>query len=365
MKIVVLGACADMAVPILPLLGQEADVEKIKLADIRVDKARELATKLGPKYEAARLDANDPASLAEVLAGSDVAMGYVGPFYHFETIIAGACIDAHVNYVSISDDYDAYMRVSELDAAAKAAGVTIISGLGNSPGITNLLAKKGYQSMDCPERINISWTGGSDEAVGPANVKHVMHIFEGKTLQWRDGHEEWVKCGGGEKVVDFPAPIGRHTVFYTGHAESVSVPRNLPGLKEVTLHGGVKPVWVARFATVCGRLGLTTTHSKREKMARILAPVLNVFKMGGTADKSVFRIDAYGTNKGAPCHNWYAGVGHIAEITSFPLMEGALAVGRGEVKVHGVFAAEGALEPDDFLPRLQKRGVELEYHEGA
>ena len=39
-------------------------------------------------------------------------------------------------------------------------------------------------------------------------------------------------------------------------------------------------------------------------------------------------------------------------------------MGRGEVKRRGVFSAEGILSPDDFLPRVQKRGLELEFHEG-
>lgn len=363
MKVVVLGACADMAVPILPLIGAEKDVERVLLADIRVEKAKELASRYGHKYEASRVDANDPPSITRLVRGYDVAMGFIGPFYTFEDRVAAACIEAGTHYVSISDDYDAYLKVSKLDQRARDAQVTVISGLGNSPGLTNILARKGYESMEKPERINIAWTGGSDEAVGPANVKHVMHIFEGETLQWLDGKETWVRCGSGEKVVEFPEPIGKQTVFYTGHAESVSIPRNLKGLREVTLHGGIRPVWVARLATILGRLGLTTTHERRELLARVLTPVMDVFKFGGSANVSVFRIDVYGTHKGEPRHHVYMGVGHIAEITSYPLLEGALMVARGEVTARGVFAAEAVLDPSVFLPRVQKRGVTLIFHE--
>ena len=38
-------------------------------------------------------------------------------------------------------------------------------------------------------------------------------------------------------------------------------------------------------------------------------------------------------------------------------------IGRGELSKPGVHAAESALEPDEFLPRLQKRGIELNYFE--
>ncbi len=46
-----------------------------------------------------------------------------------------------------------------------------------------------------------------------------------------------------------------------------------------------------------------------------------------------------------------------------PAVEGALMIARGEIKTPGVFSADGILEPDDFLPRLQKRGVELFFKE--
>jgi len=365
LRILVLGGCAAMARPALRELAKEKDVAEVVLADLNAEAAEALAREHGPQFSPRKLDASDHSSLVECLRGFDVAMGYVGPFYRFEKPIIEACIEAKTHYVSIADDFDSYLSIEPLFADAERAGITAISGLGNSPGLTNLLAKKGYQSMDAPERINVHWTGGSDEEVGPANLKHVMHIFEGETLQWLDGKEVRVKTGRGAKVVEFPEPIGVHTVFYTGHAESVSLPRNLPGLKEVTLHGGVKPTWAAIVARTFGDMGLTTTHKKRETISKLIAPVLNVFTMGGSANKSVFRIDVFGTHKGKPRHHFYTGVGHIAEITSMPCVEAALMVARGEMTKRGVFAAEAAFEPSDFLPRVAKRGVTLTYYEGV
>ncbi|HOX27636.1 MAG TPA: saccharopine dehydrogenase NADP-binding domain-containing protein [bacterium] len=362
MKVVILGGCGDMAVVAVNLLIKESDVEELVIADINVEKARKLAAEVGPKARAVKVDANDSANIMEVVKGFNVALGFVGPFYKFEKQIVNACLDAGTPYVSIMDDYDAYLEVITLDEKAKAKGLTMICGLGNSPGITNILAKKGYQSMDKPEKINIQWAGGSNEAVGPANVKHVLHIFSGTTLQWLNGKEVRVKTGTNMKMVDFPAPMNRLPVYYTGHAESVAVPRTLKGLKEVTLHGGVHPPYIARLATFFGNLGLTNTPEKRENLAKILVPIESIFATGGI-DKSVFRIDAYGKKNGKDVHHYYTGVGHIAEITSIPCVEGALMIARGELNKPGVHSAESALEPDDFLPRLEKRGIDLKYYE--
>ncbi len=363
-RVCVLGGCAAMAVPALRELAAEDEVKAVTLADLNGVAAQAVAAGMGPKFSGVAVDAMDHDQVVELATAHDVVMGYVGPFYLFEDKIAKACIEARTPYVSIADDFDSYLKVEQLFDEAKAAGVTILTGFGNSPGITNVLSKKGYLSMDEPERISINWTGGSDEEVGPANVKHVMHIFEGETLQWIDGREARVKTGRGEKVVEFPEPIGIQTVFYTGHAESVSIPRNLKGLKEVTLHGGVRPVWVARIATFFGDLGLTTSHKKREIMTKLLTPIMGAFSVGDTADKSVFRIDVTGRHEGEPRHHFYTGVGHIAEITSMPTVEAAMMLLRKEIDKPGVFAPEAIVDPDDFLPRIAKRGVELTYYEG-
>jgi saccharopine dehydrogenase-like NADP-dependent oxidoreductase len=364
LKICILGGCAAMAAPALRELAQEKGVEAVTLADRNAEAAEALAKTLGPRFRASACDAMNHDELVKVIEGHDVVMGYIGPFYLFEERIIKACAEARVHYVSISDDFDAYLKAEPLFDLAKDAGITVITGLGNSPGLTNLLAKKGYDSMDAPKRINVNWTGGSDEEVGPANVLHVMHIFEGETLQWLNGQEVRVKTGRGRKIVEFPEPIGIGPVFYTGHAESVSLPRNLKGLEEVTLHGGVRPVWVAYMARTFGDLGMTTTHKRRTTLAKAIAPLMNIFKMGGSADKSVFRIDVHGSHKGKPRHHFYTGVGPIAEITSMPCLEGALMVGRGEIRNRGVFAPEAILNPKTFLPRMAARGVTLTYYEG-
>lgn len=365
MRICVLGGCGDMAKVALELLSKESDVDLVTIADINLEKAKHIAERLGKKFIPQFVNAKDKSSLTECLKNHDVALGFIGPFYLFEHHIIEACIEAKVPYVSICDDYDAYLSAITLDNQAKSANLTIIAGLGNSPGITNLLAKKGYYSMDKPERIEINWAGGSNEDIGPANIKHVLHIFSGYTLQWRDGKEVRIKTGTDRKIVEFPQPMGKLPVYITGHAESVSIPRNLPGLKYVSLHGGIHPPYIARLATILGRLGLSNTHKKREVLTKLLLPLVNLgmFSKGGI-DQSVFRIDVYGEKNGKQVHHYYSGVGHIAEITSIPAVEGALMIARGELHKPGVHSAESAIDDvDNFLSRLQSRGVKLFYHE--
>ncbi|UCD85649.1 MAG: hypothetical protein JSU92_05515, partial [Deltaproteobacteria bacterium] len=197
------------------------------------------------------------------------------------------------------------------------------------------------------------------------NLIHFFHIFNGTTLQWLGGKETTVMTGEGRKIVEFPEPIGKLPVYYTGHAESVSIPRNLEGLEEVTLHGGVHPPYIIAIVKFFSRRGLISNHNKRMTTARIISRIQGLFKMGG-AEKSAFRIDVYGEDKGKYCHRYYTGVGHMASITSIPTVVAALWVteGRFDDKPGGVYSAERLLDdPEPFLEELTRRGVEMHYYE--
>ena len=361
MKILLLGACAVMAVPLIPRLAAEADVERITLADRNAAKAEQLAV-ADPKLSSVLADASDHPRVVELMRGYDLSISYIGPFYFFEKRLVRAAVEAGKPYVSICDDYDAYLDVVALEDEARKSGVKILTGFGNSPGLTQVLAKKGYLSMAKPEKIHIHWCAGSDEAAGPANLAHLFHIFTGTTLQWMEGREVRVKTGRGKKTVVFPEPIGQVPVFYTGHAESVSIPRNLPGLTEVTLHGGVKPVYIVKLVKAMAALGLTKKHRSRTSLARFFHRIEGWFVSEGI-DKSVGRVEVYGKDEGGAAQSRaYSYVGHIADITSIPCLTAALWLGRGKFDAlpGGVYAPERVIDdPDVFLQDLVQRGVEI------
>lgn len=361
MKVLVLGGCADMAVPLLPLLKADPDVQEVVLADINEAKARMLAAKYGSKFRGAACDARHHESVVQLMRGNDVTVSYIGPFYVFESKMARCAIEAKAPYVSIADDYDAYLDVINLEEAARDAGVKVLTGFGNSPGITQILARKGYNEVPNPRRISVNWCAGSSESVGVSNLMHFFHIFHGTTLQWFDGKEIPVKTGDGKKWVEFPAPIGRTPVYYTGHAESVSLPRNLPGLTEVTLHGGVKPNYIVGLVKFMNRLGWFSTHERRAAFARFFHRIEGWFSSPGL-DKSVGRVEVYGSQDGKPVHKYFTYVGHIAEITTIPAWIAAKWIVQGKFAdlPGGVYAPERLLEnPDSFIDALREYGVEM------
>jgi len=365
MKVLVLGGAGEMARDALDLLQKEKSVKTVTIADLNADKAAKEAAKRDDRFVATRLDAEDHGQVVDLMHQHDISLGYAGPFYHFEKRLAASALEAGKPYVSIADDYEAYLDVISLDEEARQKKIHILTGWGNSPGITQALARKGYNAMEEPRRINIHWAAGSNESAGPANLAHLFNIFQGTTLQTIRGREIRVMSGSGRKVVQFPFPMGALPVYYTGHAESVSIPRTLTGLTEVTLHGGVQPPYIPYLIMLLSKTGLFGTHERRKKAAEFFYDIESLFGAGGL-DKSVGRVDVYGLHKGQTAHRTYSYLGHIGLITSIPCVTAALweLEGRFNDMPGGVYSAERLLvDPDPFLAEVMRRGVEIFFYE--
>jgi len=369
MKILFLGGAGDMAVPALNELARErakdpARVTAITIVDLNEAKAQASVAKAG-LTEITKIVSHDIMDRDWIVAQArehDVALGFAGPFYVMEKHLGSCCVEAGTPYVSIADDYDAYLSVIELEVEAQRRNVKLLTGWGNSPGITQMLARAGYNAIHRPRKINVNWTAGSNEAVGATNLMHLFHIFHGTTLQTFDGKEVAVPCGGGRKIVEFPAPIGKVPVYYTGHAESVSIPRNLSGLVEVTLHGGVKPPYIPKLVMALEKTGMFNTHSRRKRWAKIFHRIESLFSFGGP-DKSVGRIEVSGEDlQGLEVKKCYTYVGHIAELTAFPAVQAALwlKAGKFDKLPGGVYSGERLLTvPEPFLEELVARGLDI------
>jgi saccharopine dehydrogenase-like NADP-dependent oxidoreductase len=367
-KLLFLGGAGDMAVAALREIAREKEkYSKVTIVDLNVAKGEMTCADLGISdlTEVVGHDLMDKAWLVKTAKAHDVVLGFAGPFYVMERHFGEICLEAKTPYVSIADDYDAYLSIFELDAQAKKAKVKLLSGWGNSPGITQMLARKGYNSMEKTKRINVHWAAGSNEEVGATNLMHLFHIFNGTTLMTFDGKEMPVPVGTHKKIVEFPQPMGRLPVFYTGHAESVTLPRNLEGIEEATVHGGVQPPYIPRLVRTLASTGMFASHERRKKAALFFHKISGMFAAGGL-DKSVGRIDVYGNDKGRAVYRYYTYIGHIAELTSYPAVQACqwLKDKKFDKIPGGVYSPDRLLaKPESFLSELVDRGLEIYFHE--
>jgi lysine 6-dehydrogenase len=362
MKIIVLGGAGDMASRAVRELVAEADVQTVTVADCNLPAAERLASELGDKAQARWVDANDPRALTEAIAGHDAAASGIGPFYRYEAKVAQAAIEAGVPYTSLCDDYDGTQAVLELDEVAKAAGVTVLTGLGWTPGLSNLLARKGADQFDLVDEINVSWGSSASDSDGYAVILHTLHIFTGWVPSFQKGRLVNVPAGSGKEVVLFPPPVGRVNCYHLGHPEPVTLPRFLPNLRTVTLKGGLSEQPLNDLAIWLARLRLTNTPAKKDLLGQVIKATLPVLSKLGEAEEpcSAVRVDVGGWRDNVYGQVSYGAAAHMPELTGLPLAVGALMLARGEVRTPGVVAPEACLEVEPFLAELERRGLRIE-----
>lgn len=359
MKIMVLGGAGDMGSRAVRDLARQPEVRTLIVGDYNEAGAKALAASLGGHVRALKVDANDHRSLVSAMELCDVVASAVGPFYKFEVKCARAAIEAGRHYLSLCDDYDAAQAVLGLHAQAVRRGVTVLTGMGWTPGLSNILARKAAGELDSVEEIHVHWGGSGSDSEGFAVILHTLHIFTGRVPTYRNGEQVSVKAGTGRERTRFPAPVGEIDVYHLGHPEPITLPRSFAGVRNVTLKGGLSEGFLVSLARTLGQLRLTDSPAKRQRIAALVKPLLPALaKIGRPARPcSAIRVEVRGTRGGRPARAVYAAADHMNNLTGLPLAIGAVMIGRGEITTRGVVAPEDCVPADVFLSELARRNV--------
>jgi lysine 6-dehydrogenase len=347
-RIGVLGGCGDMGARAVEVLAERHEVDEVVVLDRDRRRGAQLAADL-PGVSFTAIDADDRAQVVTALAGLDAVASALGPFYRYERPMAEAALEARVPYVSICDDHDATASVLELDDRAKEAGLPVLTGLGWTPGLTNLAVRQLYDGFGGLDAARVFWGATASDSSGHAVVLHTMHVFEGYVPAVQDGITGQVRAGSGREPVRFPDPLGRVETCYVGHPEPVTLPRFLPGLRRVELKGGLAEGYLNALVRGLSRVHLISTHTRRRRVAQVIEPLLpTIERFSPEFAASAWRVD--GSFEGRTGSLW--GLGHMADLTGTPLAVGALLLASGELAAPGVLAPEADEVPHATVWKL-------------
>jgi len=360
MNILVLGGAGDMGSCTVEDLAQTAGVTRVTIADRDTNAAEALRQRLAdaPAQVAVQpLDATDHGAVVAAMRAHDATASALGPFYIFEPKLVAAALEAGVPYASICDDWVATRDVIErYDGPAREAGVPIITGVGASPGLTNIIALYLAQQMDRATRVDVSvyqpWNAGGGEAV----LRHLLFIISGQIGSFRAGQFLEVEACSEQRQVEFPY-YGRRTLWNLGHPEPVTLWRHIEGLEEVDFWMGLGSGMGALVALA--RRGWFDSPAKADRTLRWLAPFERLLTPERPGISSI-RVDVYGERDGTPAHEMICGTGLMRDTTGLPLSVGTqlLAAGKTLCQGGGVFAPEACFEPLIFWERMREKGID-------
>jgi len=368
MKALVLGGTGGMGQGVARDLIKQEQIKKVMLGDINTDPNRvQEKLRASEKVSLRKIDVNDHNGLVSAIKEADIAINCAGPFYKTAVAVARAAVEAKVNYIDICDDYEAteILFASDIDTAAKEAGITILTGMGSDPGTNNVIVKWYANQLDRVDEIALFWVVSIAELAGAA-WDHSLHMTLGKIPQYLDGKLEYVEGGTGEEMAQFLEPLGTCQVRYVGHPQPLTMPRYIKGVKRVIIKGALIPSWVDELIKEQKETGFLSREPVEVRGTKVVPYDLTLRLWDAIPDNrdkgpsaSGLKVIVKGERKGKQVTYTADIVGRMAPGTGLPASIAALMMNSGDVTVKGVVAPEGCIDPEKFFTALLKRGAKI------
>lgn len=213
-------------------LAESGVFETVRVADVDGDLARRAAIAAGgePRASSTKVDVRDPADLARILTGAAVCVNAVQ--YRFNLEVMAGCLAAGVPYLDFGGLFHMTRRQLVLDAKFREAGLLAIPGLGQVPGISNVLAAEGSADMHEVDSIVVrdAWTDltqGGPETVFTWSPSTFLDEMLLPAVVWENGEYREHPPLSDPEEYEFPPPIGRTRLYRTLHSEPATLPTSL------------------------------------------------------------------------------------------------------------------------------------------
>ncbi len=370
------------------------------IADRSLEAAKALATSLPDgRAEPDRIDASKVESMVDAFKDIDVVLNLVLP--RFNLRIMDACLKSGAHYVDAATDLAlAKEKPGEevssppeslqlaYDDAFRDAGLVGLLGMGQDPGISNILARLGADRLDEVQEILVrDGDNGSVEGYPFASLWSADTLIEEvlmPALAFRDGKLLRLGSLEGEEVFEFPPPVGPLPVYNVDHEETNTLPLFIgKGLQAMDFKIAI-PKDLAHALLVFQQFGLHRGHpievevkstgekvkvaprdmlaalmpdpkslAGKAKGAACLAVIVRGLKDGVKAGWMLWQ-----TLDHQECYRKY-GFNATSYPVGAPIAMAAEMIDRGDIARRGVFPPE-VLDPGPFLKYLPEYGITIE-----
>lgn len=340
-------------------LVEHSDLE-ITIADVDREQPERLMAKYSTdRLEIATIDVTTHDDFVKQLAAIDprVVANTVGPFYKYAEYVYRACIEAGVDCVDLCDDPEGALDALDLHEEARQAGVTIISGAGDSPGLTNILAKYAAERMNSVKEVNLFWVAPQSD-IGRAQLDHAMGMFT-NPKQYLDGE---LVSSREKRTVEFGSPLGAVEVACCDHPEVYTLPHYFDSLTHVRNMGALYPklpvpledlsqlyAFTSEEATLADT-NLNSRQAFRDVIQTIKERVMNSWDEEGLEYiYGATQVEVVGEQNGEPITYEFSNIGQDMSGTPRTLATVAKMIVNDAIDAEGAFAPEGCIEPETFI----------------
>jgi saccharopine dehydrogenase (NAD+, L-lysine-forming) len=365
MNALVLG-CGEMGQEVVRDLCDYGDFDEILVGSRHPEKTETfLATLTGSpaRLLPLRVDAGAPDELVPIMQRADVVVNSTGPNYRYELPVARAAIAAGVNLVDLNDEFEVTLKMFDLDGEARRAGITVVLGLGGSPGINNVLVRAAARQLSSVEEIHTAWVMSGMDPGGPALCAHLLYSLSGRALTVKDGKMVEVRSFlDGKERIDFPSPVGPMDVYHVGHPEPIMLSRSYPMARCVDDKATFNPPEINQLIIHLGDLvrrgdGPLQVGENWVDVMDFAAAFLHdsCKQVTGVPREAALLIQVQGRKNGKAVKVCFSSAGFLAPATGIPASIGAIMLAQGKITATGVLQPELCIDSDDFLYEILTR----------
>jgi lysine 6-dehydrogenase len=377
MKMLVLGAGLQGSACAFDLLQQD-DVTEVRLADLHTDHLPEfLAPYSGRRLIPTPLDVRDREAVRAVMAESKAVMCALPYYFNYE--MTAHAVDVGTHFCDLGGNTEIVFQQKELDDDARQRGVTAVPDCGLAPGMVNILAQLGIESMDKVSSVRI-FVGGLPQHPEPPLNYQIVYSLEGvldyyTTLSWvlRDGKRAQVPALSEREPITFPRPVGELEAFHTAGGLSTLAFRyegTIPTMEYKTL----RYPGHARIMEAIRDLGLLSLAPVDVKGVRVVPRDVFAATAGPRLTKPrgrdlvALRVTVEGKKSGKPARRAWElldyfdeahGISAMMRTTGYSLSITGLMLARGRIAEKGVKTPDECVPAEEYVAQLARRGVRI------
>ena len=298
-RVVVLGGYGGFGARLSRRLA--GDGWQVIVAGRNLAKAKSFAATV-PGSEGIAADRN--GDLAPLLAQirPTLLIDAAGPFQGSGYAVPHACIAARVAYLDLADGREFVCGIGALDAAARGAGVAVVSGASSVPALSGAVVRELAGQFDTVAQIDLA-ISASDRATAGASVAASILSYAGKPLPLWDGAAWREKIGWRmlrrERFQIGLRPQLSRLVALVDVPDHALLPQRVAGRPAVTFRAGPEfafqllGIWLLGWAVQWGwPRSLVPLAPFLHRLQRLTAWLCS--------DRSAMAVQLRGTRDGAP-----------------------------------------------------------------
>lgn len=132
-----------------------------------------LARRFGFEHRVFGLD--DPQTVRDALRGINAVAHLAGPFIHTSAPMVDACLAVGAHYLDITGEFPVFDAIANRDAEAKAAGVSLVPGVGFDVVPTDCLAARLAGAL--PDAVELELAFSGTGSISRGTLKTMLENF--------------------------------------------------------------------------------------------------------------------------------------------------------------------------------------------